>query len=49
MPIIAAIQGYLLLVVYHVYRAEALTVLEIQLLDTMSSDTFKFRGCFLME
>ena len=38
-PIIAAIQGYLR--AYHMYRAEALTVLEIQRLDTVSRDAFE--------
>ena len=38
-PIIGAIQGYLR--AYHVYRAEALTVREIQRLDTMSRDALE--------
>jgi len=38
-PIIAAIQGYLR--AYHMYRAEALTVREIQLLDKVSRDAFE--------
>ena len=38
-PIIAAIQGYLR--AYHMYRAEALTVLEIQRLNTVSRDAFE--------
>jgi len=38
-PIIGAIQGYLR--AYHMYRAEALTVREIQRLDTLSRDALE--------